>query len=255
MKRAFAWMCALAMLLSLGACAKQVEDDTPEETDPPAASEPAATEPGSEPTEPGSEPTEPAEPSAAPETDNPGGGTETVAFSRGTVSGNSYTSEFLGIGCDLGADWTVMSEEEMLSLSNILVENMDNEAIAEALANAPTQFDLYAQQGMNTLNIVLENLMLSVGTVIDAETYLALSATSLAPALEGVGATDVEVVETEVSFAGQTLPALSVTATMSGVALYEVVLCIQQGDYMAAITVGSYVDDNCQQILDLFYAL
>ena len=35
----------------------------------------------------------------------------------------------------------------------------------------------------------------------------------------------------------------------------ELLIRIQQGDYMAAITVGSYVDDNCQQILDLFYAL
>ena len=100
MKRLFATLCALSLLLSLAACAKKVEDPAPE-TDPPVTTQDVSPTPDDH-TEPPATSDDGAESTPAPSDGE-------TAYARGSVNGQTFTSTFLGIGCTLDDGWTFYS--------------------------------------------------------------------------------------------------------------------------------------------------
>ncbi len=234
MKKLIAIMLAALMVLSLAACGEE-----PALTTIPITTA-ATTEPTTVPT---------TAPTTVPET------TEAVIEGPklGTVEGNTYTNAFLGITATLDADWAFANEEEMAQIRGMTVEAMTDESLAEMLETSGTVMDMYAMdaQGRN-INIVLENLNI-IQTIALTEKAYAESASDQVPAtLEGMGCENVTTEVTEISFAGQTHAALKIYARIMGTDIYETLVMVKQGNYIACITVTSFVEDTTTEILDLF---
>lgn len=93
---------------------------------------------------------------------------------RGKLENGKFVSEFAGFTFAPGDTWTFASDEELLSMMNLVAEDMDTKEKAEfELSSKKTVYDAMAvdQSGANVI-IMYENLALSVGgTSYDEKAY------------------------------------------------------------------------------------
>lgn len=184
---------------------------------------------------------------------------EQKEFALGTITGNKYESEFLGLGAELGANWTVYTKEQIMELNNIIVDTMNDEDIKEILSNADVVYDLYAMnmQDGQSVNIVLEPVDKLTALVTTEEQYIsnALSGNIFESALEGMGYSNIQAEESTATFLSKERKSIRITAEINGVAFYEELVVIKQGNYFAVITVSSLLDDMTADLFSQFYSL
>lgn len=240
MKKCFALILALAMLLSLAACGGS---SAPAATQAPAPSVPAPTEAPAPAEEPAQEP-------AAEEEDAP-------TFGVYDPEACTYTNEFLGFVFRVGDTWTVLDREELAQFNDVLAEMVSDEKLSETLADSGSFHVFYATDDeiFASVDIVMENLGLLYGAVLSEEKYIELSKDDLAPALESIGIDDVTVETATFSFVGEEHPGLTVHGTMEGIDMYESIVLLKVGRYMAVIAVSSYIEDFTRDILAEFHSL
>lgn len=185
--------------------------------------------------------------------------TEQKEFALGTITGNKYESEFLGLGAEFGANWTVYTKEQIMELNNIIDDTMNDEDIKEILSNADVVYDLYAMnmQDGRSVNIVLEPVDKLTALVTTEEQYInnALSGNIFESALEGMGYSNIQAEESTATFLSKERKSIRITAEINGVAFYEELVVIKQGNYFAVITVSSLLDDMTENLFSQFYSL
>jgi hypothetical protein len=115
-------------------------------------------------------------------------------------------------------------------------------------------YDMYAMagDGLCTVNVVLENLTIMQTLAITEKEYMEASVGQLPAALQSMGVGDVTAELTEITFAGQPHAAIKVHGTIQGVDLYETLVCVKQGTYIACITSVSYMEDTTESVLAWF---
>ena len=106
-----------------------------------------------------------------------------------------------------------------------------------------------------TMNVVFQNMGLLFGTTMSAQEYAELSAQQLPDAMSTYGFENVTAAVTTVEFAGAERPAVALTATVQDTPMYELVICLKQGNYIYCVTLCSYTEDVTAQMAELFYAL
>lgn len=218
MKRIFALLLAAVMLLSLAACGGE---ETPAGTGDPGT--PATTE------------------AAKP-----------AAPILGVTDGNTYTNAYFGMGCTLDESWSVANETQLAEIFGATEETLSDLALdTKGLGYA---FYASKDEGLTSMNIVMENLGLIYGSVLSEQAYVEQSAAGLPAAMENLGMTNVKAEAITVTFAGSEHAAIKLTAEMSGIAFYETLVCVKQDRYIAVITAASYVEDSTADILAQFHA-
>lgn len=183
-------------------------------------------------------------------TSDPQETTEPAGPILGITEGNTYTNAFFGMGCTMDESWIVANEEQLAQIMGVTTD-----ALTEAnLDSSGTAYSFYAasSDGLSSVNIVMENLGLVYGTILDAKTYAETSAQQLPAAMESLGLSNVTTEVTTVTFAGQEHTAIKLSAAMSGINFYETLVCIKQGSYMAVITAASYYENTTDDILANF---
>ena len=195
--------------------------------------------------EPTPEPTPEAEPE---EEDKP--------VSAGSVSGSVYTNEFIGIKCDLGQDWMYFDEAQMAELNGLTAELFDDEQLKSTLENSGLVYDMYAMRldGTATINIIIEDLGKLYGALLSEDRYVDISIDALPDALASAGFADLSIEKTSLEFCGKEHSAIIISGMLEDMAIYEVLVCVKSGSYMAAITVASYIDNTTEDILKAFSA-
>lgn len=185
-----------------------------------------------------------------------------TAFGLGTMNGGVYANEFLGLGCTLDENWTYFSEEELLELNGLTAEMVQDEDIAEMLENSNTIYDMYAmaEDGLVTINITLENVGVLYGMALSEERYLEIASDLLESTLASSGLEDVELTAGTATFAGEEHGCIWLSASLAiseeeSVPVYEMLVCIKKGNYMANVTLCSYQEDITDTLAALFYAL
>ncbi len=170
----------------------------------------------------------------------------------GSYTGNEYINEFFGFGCHLeGADY-VATYEELAEMSGSADATLD-----ELLAGNGVAYALYASgnEGMTTINVTIEDLLVSAGKTLTEGEYLAVAKPQLVPALESVGMTDIVVEELTVVFGDGVHSALSISGDLYGTPFYEAIAVVANGQYMACVTVGCAGEDAAVDALTSgFYA-
>lgn len=184
---------------------------------------------------------------------------EQKEFAFGTITGNKYESKFLNIGVEFGANWTVYTKEQTMELNNIVLDSMNDEEIKQILSDADVIYDLYAMnlEDGRSVNIVFEPVDDAAALVNTQEQYIsnALSGNLFETALGGMGYTNIKAEESTVTFLAKERKSIRITAEINGVAFYEELVVIKQGNYFAVITVSSLIDDMTADLFSQFYSL
>ena len=245
LKRMAALLLTVALLCGLAACGGETQPEATE-VETTAATEPSTTEPETTEPETTEAPTE-----TEPET------TENEALSGldlGTVDGNTYTNETLGLRCELDANWYVYTEAELASLMGVVADTLSDTDIGDAVENnqGVTVFFAMDTATYGNLNIaVSKNSMYSLGE----ENFVALMVPQLKPLLEQSGFENVTCTEVEFEFAGQTHTGIDITATVQGMTVYERQVYLMADSCMYVVTATAYEENGAQPMLDTFTAL
>lgn len=224
-KRWLSMVLAAVLLLSLCACAE----------------EPRVT----------AEPTQTNEPATVPATTAGEKDPQMGEFADGV-----YTNDFLGIRCEVSEEWAVYSDSQLAQLNGLVLDTMTDADIVEQLkkSNVAHLFYATADGGHRSVNVVLENVGVFNGVLLDEKTYMAVSVEQLPTALQSMGLTGVTATADTASFAGKKHAAVQVRGMLSEVPFYEKIVCIKTGNYFGLITVASYHEDETDALLKMFKA-
>lgn len=177
---------------------------------------------------------------------------EEQKFERGVVENNVYTSNILGMKFELPSEWAFFTDEEILNLNNI-TEDIVDEEIAKKLESANIIYDMYAiSEEEASVNINFESLSVTNQLLLDEGDYVEIGQKDLKPALESMGYSGIETTTGTGEIAGETHPAIEVTANINGIPFYEKVIAKKCGKYMACITIASFGENLISDILAQF---
>lgn len=201
----------------------------------------------------------------APETEAPT--TEAVqenSLALGVVEGNSYTNTYVGIGCDLDSSWTVYPADQLQEMPSTVKDMVEGTELEEALAGVTQFTDMMAEnvELMANMNVLFQKLEMNqriAYALMDEKAVLeaTLSQQELLEEAYAQGGINVDTMEiVTITFLGEEHYALKTVAETQGVAYY----CLQVfdywlGEYSVTITFASFIEDNTESMLELFYAL
>ena len=178
-------------------------------------------------------------------------------FTRGTVSGNRYENEFLGLGIELGESWVFYTDEQIATLYGLTTDFLE-EDFGEYLKNATIIYDMQAAdtESNNNVGINFEKLT-ELGEVqtTNMETFVSSLMPTLANSLESVGCTDVSFELVEYDIDGKTFYGGKTKADLQGFELYQALICVKCEGYVSNITITSVGEDRIDSILDGFFVV
>lgn len=178
-------------------------------------------------------------------------------FSLGTVEGDTYTSEFIGIGFKYGDNWRFYSDKEIKEL-NQTVENVADDEYLEAMKNADVVYDMMAINTANqtdNVNVTLEKVNpVTLATLDIAENY-EKTVSTVKSTLENMGCSNIKHEVSEVTIDGKEYTCLNITSELGGMKMYQTSVAIKCNGYLANIAVASYGEDRTADILGYFYFL
>ena len=175
----------------------------------------------------------------------------------GSVNGGTHTNNFAGIGCALDETWVFYTKEQIAELNGFLTDGTSDEDMKKLMENSQSVQDMYASStdGLMTINVVFQNMGLLLGTTMSAQEYAELHVTQIPDAMAAYGFEDVAASVTTAELAGEERPAIALTATIQDIPVYELIVCLRQGNYIYCVTLCSYTEDVTAQMAELFYAL
>lgn len=180
----------------------------------------------------------------------------------GTINGSVYENSYFGYGCSFNDSWTFYNDEELAELVGITADSMENDVMAEYLKNSGSTYDMYAyaDDGIVTVNVTIENLGVLYGAALDESSYAELALDNAIDALNSIDG--VEVVESNIQdmeFAGGTHTSIkflsSYTVEGVDVNLYQLLICVKSGNYMSVITFTTFFEDITETLAAEFYGL
>ena len=175
----------------------------------------------------------------------------------GEKTASTYVNEGLGIRAEFPANWTVLDDEQTAQVMGLVADHLSEEDLADQLRESGSLCDLYAMatdQSGDNVNIMIQDLGVLYGIVLDENRYTDLNMDQIEPTLSQMGMTDITMEKANVTFAGAEHPSILVSANYSGVPVYEQMVIFKAGNYMSAITVFSVDKARVDQILGFFSA-
>ena len=114
---------------------------------------------------------------------------EETEFQSGRVEGGTYTNEFLSVACQLGDEWTYLTDEEIAQLNGEIGESLTDEELSEMFSNGKTVQDMYAASadGTATINVIFEDMGVLYGAALAEDAYINLVMPTLEDALMQAG--------------------------------------------------------------------
>lgn len=184
----------------------------------------------------------------------------------GRMAGGVYTNEYLSIGLELDENWEFYTAEELIQIDQDTQELLSDSELGELLANTEQFLDLQAENAAELLLLNINYTKLSMQerlayAVMSEEDTIDLlladdTAEMMRASYEQAGMSIESMEKVEVTFLGETHHALKTHMVMGDVDIYNLQLCFYQcGAYGATITLGSYIEDNTDSMLSLFYPL
>lgn len=186
----------------------------------------------------------------------------------GSIDDGVYSNEYAGIACALDENWVYYSAEELQALPENVRELFSDSELADQIADSTVIADMQAENAEALLSVninftklgIKERLAYSLLSEEDAIDVLLSQKDLLTSTYAQAGITVSSMEKVTVSFLGQEHFAVKTQATLrvDGMELPYFILQIMDyklGGYGMTLTASSYVEDNTQSVLDLFYAL
>lgn len=181
------------------------------------------------------------------------------------MEGGVYTNEYAGFGCKLDTSWQLLTAEELQEIPENLQEILAGTAAGEGLEKYATITDVQAENvtELTTFNVLYQkldaNMKLAALTMSEEDVIDSVLSTKdqmiQSYAQAGIEVDTIEKVT--VTFLGEKHTALKTTSTMQGVAYYTLQIMDYHlgGDYSVTLTVGSFVEDKTEDLLEMFYTV
>lgn len=193
---------------------------------------------------------------------------ETVDVSLGQVEGSVYENAFVGYGCALDENWAVYSAEELQDLSDLTKEMLKDTELLESSEQYHYFLDMKAENAtdLTVINVGytylsvkdrLANALLNEEQLVDSTIS---QKDTLAESFAATGITLNSMEKAQINFIGQQRWAIHTDAVISDEAIGDVPYYVLQifdmtpgAAYYVTLTLASYLDDNTEALLDLFY--
>ena len=175
----------------------------------------------------------------------------------GEKSGNSYANETFGIRAEFPDNWTVLDDEQTAQMLGLVADNFSEVDLAEQLRESGSLYDLYAMtvdQSGDNVNVVIEDLGVVNGIIIDEKKYLEIAEDQLETTFAQMGMTDVTLDKGTYSFAGKDHVSVLISGNYNGVPVYERMVLLKTGNYMGVVTAFSLDTARLDGIMGLFSA-
>ena len=179
-------------------------------------------------------------------------------YSRGTMEGQTYESEFLGIGCKLPETWSFYDDEEIKKLNKDTIDMLGDER-QEIMKKSGVIYDMVASDTdkINNMNVVLEEVGAMKLAKLDLEAYYEEQIPIIRDSFRDMGmsfsGTQGEVGKATVG--GKELSCIKMTIKTYGKTMHQVGFAIKSNGYLAMVTVSATDEETLQKLLDAFYWL
>lgn len=179
------------------------------------------------------------------------------SFQLGTINGGVYENSYLGIGISFDDSWSIYDEEQLAQLIGWTAEQYDDEKYAEQIESADLFYDLFASadEGLVSVNVVIQNLGLLYGTVMDEDKIVDMTLEQMDEQLQSAGFSDISAEKVTVDFAGAERTGIKSSSLYQGTDYFTQQVFIKHGKYMAIFTVSSFFEDITGDVLSQFYGI
>lgn len=164
----------------------------------------------------------------------------TKEFTRGTVAGNKYVSEFADLTLTVPESWTFYTDEQISELSGISAELLaDNEKLKNAMLES--LIDAMAADPVtgNNVNFTYENLKITTGLAMNEQKYAEAARNTLITSYEQMGAQITVTDPAECTLGGNTYRKLVADITLNGVSLRQYCYIRKVGGWALSIAATS----------------
>lgn len=184
--------------------------------------------------------------------------------SMGRMEGGTYINKYAGYACELDSSWTFYGAEELQDIPENVAEMLEGSELGDSINTLDQFTDMMAE---NAEQMTTMNLLYQKHTVEERLSYALLSDEEILDSVFGIQdqmiaayeQAGIEVNSMEkvtVTFLGEERLALRTSAVMQGVPYYVLQLFdYHLGQYSVTLTLASFVEDNTESLLDLFYAV
>lgn len=199
---------------------------------------------------------------AEPVTTKPAADAEAEAadggFQHGTISGDTYESEYAGIGFTLPEGWSFYSAEELRRF-NCFTLGLNEADYEEAVKYAPFVYDMFVtddDSGIISVPVVLERDDALPSAPKDMHRYLNGRIPAVQAYLERSGYSDVNCWIDTVRIDGRQMECIYSTYNLAGTPFYQCKLYFRCEDgVVAKIQVVAESEEELQLLLDCIYLL
>ena len=182
----------------------------------------------------------------------------------GAMEGGVYTNKYAGFSVELNEKWTFAGAEALQQLPEDIKSILTDSEIVDNMDKYPSIIDMKAEhsESLCTMNVLYQKMdlptRLSCASITEKQYIDALLEQKdlLESTYTSAGFQNVYMEVVEVKFAGQDRTALRTACTLeNGVPYYFVQLFYHQlGAYSVTVTLGSFVNDYTDDLLDMFKA-
>ncbi len=175
-------------------------------------------------------------------------------FSLGETNGLAYENSFIGIGCNLGEDWSFYNDEQIKDLNNYAAD-VAGEDYVEAMKAADIVYDMYAihDNQLNNINVNLQKVNQIALSQLNLEENFENTIPELEKAFENMGYTDLEFEITTVDVDGEEVMCLKSCGVIDELMMYQKIISIKCDGYLSNITVTTYQEDTVDEVFGKFH--
>lgn len=172
-----------------------------------------------------------------------------TSIAKGTVLGDTYTSTPAGVRFTLPSGWRFYTDAELAELIGTTAAALGVENFEDTLANQGSVYDMMAINNttQESVMVLYENTIKTSGQTVTAAQY----ADAVKANLSAMGYT-VSYAQSE--FLGNTqFVSMTATYTVSGVTLEQKYFCRSLGDYVVSVILTSNGNTSIDTLANLFY--
>lgn len=177
------------------------------------------------------------------------------AVDFGTVDGNSYENETLGISCRFPDGWYVYSESDLADKSAEVSQIYDKTALYNAIENGLEVVVFSASRTAGTASATIEAAVYPLSGLTEKE-FVERSAPQIKEQFEMFSnIQDVDWSAVEMDFCGQTHTVLLLSLKTNVYQYFEAMLFLPRGDLVYTISVSSVQIADIAEVLNYFEAI
>ena len=171
----------------------------------------------------------------------------------GSVNGNVYTNDSLGLTFTAPEGWIYASDEEIAELMGESLDIVTDDETAQEIAAQATVYGMMAQSAdeLNNVQVVFENMALTGGKMTSAG-YIKILSAQIESLYGNMGGTCTVGDAKTMKIGDKEYDCVDILVDIGGVVLEQSYACHRDGDYMVSIIITAYGEGVAAAIYECF---